>query len=109
MKVILEHLSSINPNGLEDLCNRIGEIQHLTKVVGTNTSGENEKGKEVQLANAGTNFKGICEYFNMKARHKCADCPERLKKGNGKDNGGGKIVTAVEVPSQREWLLEESS
>jgi hypothetical protein len=32
---------------------------------------------------------GICGYCKKEAGHKCANCTEKLKKGNGKGNGDG--------------------
>lgn len=36
-------MSSFNPDELEALCDEIGKIQHLTKIVGTNISDENDR------------------------------------------------------------------
>ena len=45
----------------QKLCDEIVKIQHLTTVDGTNTPGEKNKGKEVQLANADTNLRAFVD------------------------------------------------
>ena len=77
--LIMNHLNAAMADDFEELCNDISKIQCLTKT--RNGGGNHEcKSKEKEVQITSTDFKGICNFYNEKAGHKCKDCPECKKK-----------------------------
>jgi len=69
--MIMDHLNGTN-HSLDKICDQIGVIQRLTKVVSQNGTAKARSEKEVQLASAeeGGMFEGVCGNCNKKCGYK---------------------------------------
>ena len=85
-KLIIEYLNQSSGIDFKTICEKINEIQRLTKATGANKQAprHNTHGKEVQLANTDRKFLGVCG--NCQKR-----CGDYL---HPKSNGGGGTITA---------------
>ncbi len=90
--MILYHMENqAYPDDLEELCNDIGKIQRLSKVNGKSDRSSDNGGKETQLNSAedGETFKGICGNYKTRCEYKRKDFPKKKSRGNGGGSGGG--------------------
>ena len=84
-KIIVDHLNN-PPADFEEICSEIAQIQRLSKTTGKN-AGANDK--EVQLAAADGEFKGVCGNCKKVCGYKRKTCPHPKANGNGRGGGGG--------------------
>ena len=90
--MILAHMEdTTNPDDLEELCSEIGKIQRLAKTTGKSDRSNDAGGKETQLnsAEGGGTFKGICGNCKTRCGYRRKDCPKKKGGGNGGGSGSG--------------------
>ena len=85
---ILSHLDSNDPDNLEKICNDIAKIQRLAQSMGKMSQEVGGKETNLESAEGGGTFKGICGHCNKKCGYKRKDFPLQ-KKANGGTGGGG--------------------